>query len=96
MKIHTFYSYVIGKWECIFRSNCYWNVLWLLMYLVGMGVFFVGMPKYYDDYWYMEHLRPWFEAQGVMVPENGGNIFSGGFPGAGYGIHGESIILPTI
>lgn len=59
------------------------NVLWLLMYLMGMGVFFVGMPKYYDDYWYMEHLRPWFEAQGVMVPENGGNIFSRGIPWSG-------------
>lgn len=40
----------------------------------------MGMPKYNDDYWYMWQLRPWFESQGILVPEGGGNIFSAGFP----------------
>lgn len=40
----------------------------------------MGMPKYTDDYGYMAFLRPWFERQGVFVPENGGNFFTAGFP----------------
>ncbi len=65
------------------RGMFCWNGLWILLFLVGMGFFFIGMPKYYDDYWYMWHLYPWFETQGILYPENGGNIFSAGIPWQG-------------
>lgn len=57
-----------------------WNWVWIGLFVVGFGVFFVGMPKFYDDYMFMVRLRPWFEAQGVVYPENGGNVLSSGFP----------------
>lgn len=65
-----------GLWS---RYAC-WNGLWLLLFFVGMGVFFIGMPKFVDDYWYMAHLRSWFELQGITVPEEGGNILRYGIP----------------
>lgn len=49
-------------------------------YAVGFACFFMFMPKYIDDYWYMMYLRPWFESQGIIDPENGGNIFRPGIP----------------
>lgn len=69
----------IRRGEGVRRFIC-WNSLWLLLYVAGFGVFFIGMPKYYDDYMYMVHLRPWFAEQGVVFPENGGDIFSHGIP----------------
>lgn len=57
-----------------------WNGLWLLLFFAGTGFFFIVMPKSVDDFWYMYHLQPWFEAQGIDLPENGGNIFSSGIP----------------
>lgn len=59
------------------------NFIWLLGMMVGFGFFFIGMPKYGDDYWYMEPLRSWFESQGVEYPEDGGNILRYGFPWPG-------------
>lgn len=56
------------------------NFLWLLLFFVGFGFFLIGMPGYHDDYWYRYHLREWFVAQGVMYPEDGGNVFAAGFP----------------
>lgn len=56
------------------------NIPILLLWVVGIGFFFCGMPKYIDDFWYLENFRPWFEAQGIDRPENGGNIFTAGFP----------------
>lgn len=61
-------------------SGLTWNCLWIFLFMVGFGVFFIGMPKFMDDYWYMMHLRPWFESQGIVYPENGGNIFKAGIP----------------
>lgn len=61
------------KWLC-------WNFLWLMLFFIGLGVLFIVMPKYTDDYWYMVHLRPWFESQGLTSPAEGGNIFKAGIP----------------
>ena len=61
------------------RGDVFNTVLWLLT-VAGMGVFFIGMPKYYDDYMYMVHLRPWFASQGIDFPENGGNVVRAGIP----------------
>ena len=64
------------------RGDVFNTVLWL-MTVAGMGVFFIGMPKYYDDYMYMVHLRPWFASQGIDFPENGGNVVRAGIPWGG-------------
>lgn len=61
-------------------SGLTWNCLWIFLFIAGFGAFFIGMPKYYDDYMFMVHLRPWFAEQGVEIPENGGNIFKWGIP----------------
>lgn len=57
-----------------------WNMLWIMLFFTGLGILFIVMPKYTDDYWYMIHLRPWFEAQGINLPAEGGNIFRAGIP----------------
>lgn len=74
----------IGGSVARFRSGyvC-WNGLWILLFLIGIGLFCMGMPKYNDDYWYMWYLRPWFDAQGVLIPEDGGNVFRAGIPWTG-------------
>ncbi len=50
-----------------------------MVYFLGFGLFFAGMPKYIDDYWHIQELRPWFESQGLGSPE-GGNILTAGVP----------------
>lgn len=57
-----------------------WNGLWLLLFFVGIGFFFIVMPKSVDDFWYMFHLQPWFAGQSIDLPENGGDIISAGIP----------------
>lgn len=57
-----------------------WNVLWFVLFGVGMGLFLVYSPKVTDDYWYMNHLQSWFAEQGILYPEGGGNIFKYGIP----------------
>ena len=60
-----------------------WNALLILLYVVGMGVCLMGMPKYMDDLWYLNHLQDWFKMQGVDYPDAGGNIFKYGIPWEG-------------
>lgn len=62
-----------------------WNLLWLFLFYVGFGIFFLLTPKYLDDYWYMEHTADWFLDQGVWNPDEGGNVFEFGFPWEGVG-----------
>lgn len=62
------------------RGYVNWNMLWILLYMVGFGVFIIGMPKYIDDYWYMAPLKPWFDSQGIINPDKGGNIIEAGIP----------------
>lgn len=56
------------------------NVLLLVAFAVGIGVFIVAAPKHSDDYWYMLPLKSWFESQGIVWPEEGGNVFRAGVP----------------
>lgn len=81
LKDHRYISSGKDKWRgrllSVLRSP---NSLWLLLFFVGFGFFLIGMPGYHDDYWYREYLREWFVAQGVMYPEDGGDIFAAGFP----------------
>lgn len=68
-------------WEARREDRGDWLApLWLCLYFIGIGIVLVVMPKYCDDWWYMEHLRGWFEARGVWYPTDGGNIFQGSLP----------------
>lgn len=66
--------------RCRAANSICWNGVWIFLFIAGIGIFLCGMPKYNDDYWYMWRLRPWFAAQGIDNPENGGNIFTAGIP----------------
>lgn len=67
----------------VLRRCFSWNAVWIALFVAGFGFFFIGMPKYYDDYMYMVHLRPWFASQGIDFPENGGDVFRAGIPWGG-------------
>ncbi len=58
----------------------HWNYLWILLFAIGTGFFLIGMPKQVDDYSFMSYLKPWFDSQGIIFPENGGNVFKYGIP----------------
>lgn len=45
-----------------------------------MGFMLIGMPKSADDYWYMMNLKGWFDSQGIVDPNEGGNVFKFGIP----------------
>lgn len=47
------------------------NAVWAALYLVGLGIFLVFMPKYNDDFWYATPLREWFAAIGCSGLECG-------------------------
>lgn len=67
------------SYHCI-KSLWSWNVLWLAVVGIGIGVFMLVTPKYTDDYWYMENMRSWHEAQMIDYPNCGGDIFRYGIP----------------
>lgn len=56
------------------------NTVALLLWSMGIGIFLIGMPKYCDDWWYMERLRGWFESQGIWYPTDGGDVLRYGIP----------------
>lgn len=56
------------------------GVLLIAVFAVEVAVMLIGSPKCLDDWWYMIHLRDWFEAQGVDNPEYGGSVLRGGVP----------------
>lgn len=33
----------------------------LLMFVLAVGIFFIAMPLYMDDFWFMMNLKPWLE-----------------------------------
>lgn len=57
-----------------------WNSLWILLFMCGMGVFLVGMPKYSDDWWFMSSLGDWLHHHGCDWLTDGVNVFSTGLP----------------
>lgn len=63
-----------------YLNKTHWNYLWIFLFAIGMGFFLIGMPKQVDDYNFMLHLKPWFDLQGVIFPENGGDVFTYGLP----------------
>lgn len=52
-------------------SYLQYNSLWLLLFVIGMGFFLIGMPKYGDDYWYLAGLSRWLAAHGVTLIDQG-------------------------
>lgn len=56
------------------------NRVFLLLFLLGLGILMVVTPKYSDDYNFMMQVRPWFAAQGIDNPTDGGDIFGYGVP----------------
>lgn len=63
-----------------FRGLCCMNMLWIALYALGLGFYLILTPPYMDDIWYMEYLQPWYAAQGIAYPSNGGNILTHGIP----------------
>lgn len=62
-----------------------WNHVWILLFTIGFGIFFLVTPKYLDDLWYMEFTYDWYERQGIWNPDEGGNIITYGVPWEGIG-----------
>lgn len=57
-----------------------WNYLWLALCAIGIAIFLIVMPKYLDDWEFSLGFRPWFESQGLVSPQKGGNIWIYDFP----------------
>lgn len=56
------------------------NIYWIALTILGFGIFFIAMPIYRDDWWFIYWLKPWFDAQPSFSEMEGGNIFKFGFP----------------
>lgn len=48
----------------------------LSLFLIGVGVFLIGMPKYADDYWFGSKLAGWFGEADPDAFNDGRNFFS--------------------
>ena len=60
-----------------------WNALWFLLYAIGLGICLIGLPKHWDDLWFMDHLQDWFKVQGLLYPDGWGDVFHYGIPWEG-------------
>lgn len=56
------------------------NVICLLLFILGMGVFLIAMPKYGDDWWFMSSFGDWLHTHGCDRFTDGVNVFRTGFP----------------
>ena len=56
------------------------NELCLLLFMLGMGVFMIAMPKYGDDLWFMRSFGDWLHTHGCDRFTDGVNVFRTGFP----------------
>lgn len=70
---------------------CGLNILWAVLFAVGIGIWLIGMPSYLDDWCYMEPLRGWNDARGIDDPTDGGYSPGDGVPWgeivASWGMH---------
>lgn len=64
------------------RTAVCWNLLWILIFIAGLAFLFIGMPKTGDDIQFALRLKPWFDAQGLTGPEDGGDVWRYGMPWA--------------
>ncbi|MDE6007410.1 MAG: hypothetical protein K2G67_07640 [Muribaculaceae bacterium] len=56
------------------------NIWLIVIFMILLGVFLIGMPKYVDDHLYLVKFVDWFFDQGVLNPEWGGNFLEAGVP----------------
>ena len=70
-----------------FRKKISINTLLLIIFLVGVGFYFLGTPRTGDDYAFLEFFKPWLDSQpelineqGIVMVDKGGNMFKYGFP----------------
>lgn len=56
------------------------NLLWITIFVAGLALLYIGMPKTGDDYQFAAFLKPWYDAQGILYPEDGGDVFGHGMP----------------
>lgn len=52
----------------------------LIFFSILIGIFLMAMPKYHDDYSYLQTLTDWFHDQDIPDATEGGDIFRAGFP----------------
>ncbi len=69
------------------RRKLSFNTLLLIIFLVGVGFYFLGTPRTGDDYAFLEFFKPWLDSQpelineqGIVMVDKGGNMFKYGFP----------------
>ncbi len=69
------------------RIKISFNTLLLLIFLVGVGFYFLGTPRTGDDYSFLDYFKPWLSSQpeilndqGFAMVDKGGNFFKYGFP----------------
>ena len=69
------------------RIKLSFNTLLLIIFLVGVGFYFIGTPRTGDDYGFLVFFKPWFDSQpelineqGITMVDKGGNFFKYGFP----------------
>ena len=69
------------------RIKISFNTLLLIIFLVGVGFYFLGTPRTGDDYAFLEFFKPWLDSQpelinekGITMVDKGGNMFKYGFP----------------
>lgn len=70
----------LTTYSCKLRKLLCNNSLWLFLYFIGMSVFFIVMPKYGDDQWYMWKMGDWLIDRDVMYTTDGVNPFIHGLP----------------
>lgn len=56
------------------------NVLWIALYIIGVGIFMIIVPKYLDDQWYLMNFRPWLGRLSVIEPTYGAIPFGESLP----------------
>lgn len=56
------------------------NVLWIALYIAGVGIFMVVTPKYLDDQLYLMDFRSWLERLSVIEPTYGAIPFGESLP----------------
>ena len=69
------------------RIKISFNTLLLIIFLVGIGFYFLGTPRTGDDNAFLEFFKPWFDSQpelineqGIAMVDKGGNFLKYGFP----------------
>lgn len=66
--------------RCSYFKNFSINLPLIVLYFGLFSVFMMVMPKYMDDYRFIYALRPWLEAQGIVIPKQWPDLIHYPFP----------------